>query len=791
MPFYIKKNLILLTILFAFSIPVFSVEEESQKIIDESMVRIEQTLANGQLDIPFLMEPELLTPEQAEGLKNDLNVSIQENFDFYNTNRPLILKEQGESYEAGTMVLGELKKLNQNLLNFLRFLNHMDINQMPQGPMGKSVLLGATMKGMDVDYTAADMTDFTNDQKRKVLLEQTVPALIAHQFAFSAVNFAEVAYRFTDKSSNQVCEDVRKEFNASENNIFILDGARNYAKTTNKDQLLKQVCEVIETTYLQLASEPRLSPGKDIAALKEKVGEIYFSELNSVLPNIKGTLRHYHPETGSIYEMDQTPEDVDKGDLVEVIQLDDEGFQLFGTHMSNAIENTRGAFGMLVTHLGIAPIQLIPGIRPVRTDLIPFQRPYKRLFQDVKDNTGQRIANRKSFKTLKYSKSKRKYRRAVRDIYGQFKSKLGYFHKLSLNVEVSPTPVGLGPFNLVSWFWEAAKGKDLEFKQRELKVEMNKLRYNFLIDSIRLTPSMVGGVLIENPALALFLPGLVDKAQRKQKRLDITTKTLEIVGISTLSAGWGASVAGIILKKAATKIIARGALLMGTGGAGTLATLGNVTVTAKASAPMLKVMTSLRRLGMGKKIIMSALWANNAVWAAATLGKSLLYREHYRSNLHSIAMRERMPDNDFLKHYKHFRQDRNWAIATGLLNTLQLAHIFNMFGKIDRMTKYMNGIKAAPELLAGPIDEGVGGGLSVLKAAMHNTQRGFVQLGMPGEKSVTAFQKTVQTFNALFKATDEMKNPAPYFKDVVHGLKNASIEDLNKTHKALQINGCL
>ena len=62
MPFYIKKNLILLTILFAFSIPVFSVEEESQKIIDESMVRIEQTLANGQLDIPFKWEPEELGP---------------------------------------------------------------------------------------------------------------------------------------------------------------------------------------------------------------------------------------------------------------------------------------------------------------------------------------------------------------------------------------------------------------------------------------------------------------------------------------------------------------------------------------------------------------------------------------------------------------------------------------------------------------------------------------------------------------------------------------------------------
>ena len=118
MPFHIKRNLLIISILFAISLPLFSSERESQEIIDESMIRIEQTMANGQLDIPFLMEPGLLTAEQAQGLKNDLNASIQDNFDFYNKNRPYILQHQGETYEIGTVVLKELKELNQNLLNF-------------------------------------------------------------------------------------------------------------------------------------------------------------------------------------------------------------------------------------------------------------------------------------------------------------------------------------------------------------------------------------------------------------------------------------------------------------------------------------------------------------------------------------------------------------------------------------------------------------------------------------------------------------------------------------------------
>ena len=192
--------------------------------------------------------------------------------------------------------------------------------------MGKSVLLGATMEGIGLDYSHKDMTNFTYEQKRQVLLKDTAPYLISHQFALTAVNFAEVAYRFTDKRSEEVCEDIRKEFGKRENNIFILDGMKNHAKVSNNDQLLKEVCEVIETTYLKLASEPRLSPQKNINGLREEVAKLYFNELNAVLPQLQGTLLYYHPKTGKTYQIGESLENVDKGDWVEVIQLDDKAF---------------------------------------------------------------------------------------------------------------------------------------------------------------------------------------------------------------------------------------------------------------------------------------------------------------------------------------------------------------------------------------------------------------------------------------------------------------------------------
>ena len=800
-----------------------------QEVIEESFVRMEQTIATRQLDVPFLTEPGLLNSQQFEALKRDIHASVQDNFDFVNTNRPII-KEQSyddEAYIVGTAILDQLYQVNRHLLNFLRFFNYFDINEIQEGDMGKSILMGAILSDSKIE-NFSEHTNLSKKQKERILLHQVAPAIAAEQMAISAVNFAEIAYRFTERSSQDVCNDLKKEFNANRNTIHTFHtNGKNFSRATNKEELSNQICGIVNASYLQLeerGEERWLSSKQGILDLKEKVAELYFN-LNHSFPNIQGTVRLYHPPSETIYELDEeVPEDIDG--LVKVLQLDEGAYELYGNEMYRSIENVRGAFGMLVAQLGIAPTQLMPGIEPVGQgeELIPLVRPYKKFFQHVKNENGEEIANRKHLKPLDFARRRGQYRKAIKTIYNETKTKLGYFYKLNLDMEISPFPDAdhLNPMQS-AWQWvddyllsTSLNEIELQQMQRMLKGQVDSLRHGFVVDTIRLTPFMLGSVLVENPELMSVVPKFVNLAERKQKRLNTTTKILEIIGVSTVGANWGMTVAGVFLKRAARKLIINSAFIASTGGLGSVAT--------GASLAGKTILQSMVRIMATKRNLVTTAFISNSAWATATFAKSILYKDHYRSMLHSIAMGESMPDNNFTMYSKSFRRDRNWAIASGFLNAFQVIHILKMFQTIDRASKFIENMKMMPSLLKGPmVNVTSAHGLTVLKGAFQNTQNALVgssQLEtlatispIMSASAITTtmaptvvatahtvthpvtregFTKTIHLFDAILKTTGNMEavQKETYLSKVINRLKTSSPESLRDLYQSLKKNEC-
>ena len=811
-------------------------EGEVEGIVRDSAVRIEQALTAQQFEVPYLLTPNILEAKDRQGLSEDLHVMVQENFDFINSVRPTVGQTSGEIYQMGKGVLQNLEDENHKILSFLRLLKHLNMDEMPDGPMGKSVLMGAMIKKGEVgDAWPGDFTNATTEKKEQFLFDKVGPQLIEYQLSIFSINFAEIAYRFTDKEVSEVCNDAREEFKRDRNRVFIMQGARNYAQVANEGPLNSTICQTVNEVFSELSAagelrylkvgnssrNNRLNRRKAMRALRERVFETYYKDLNAELARATGTVRYVNKESGVFYD---NWADVPKGDvrnrrIKEVVQLDDSSYQIYGDAMEKAIGKMEGAFGMLVGQVGVAPTQSRPYIsipQLAEKQLIPMNG-NRKLFRHLTDADGNKIANRVSFAPIDIAREDVEYTRAMSELYQFSRHRLGYFLKMSSEFEVVANAVDQGPEDNVLQLWrntlvglvtfKRALTKDqLESKRRELRRKVRKLREDFFVDAVRLAPLSLGGVLASQPPLASLLPKLVDEAQKKQRRLDTANKVLEVVGISTVAVGQGTSVAHAVLRKASSKIFARAAGLTVMGSAGSVIT--------GASLAMKSVLTAGARLLSKKKAMMLTTSISSATWASAAFAKSMLYKEHYLSMLHSVALKERMPDKDFLQHMRSFRSNRNWAIAMGLLNAVQIVGMVPMLESINKLSWLMRSLREASRAISisGPSQasaaaaaKGSSQGVKVLRDAFQNTRTGLQQLpglspapvGGGGNAALvavgqgaTASQKTVQVFSTLFSVTDQMSYPerGEYLSEVVNGLRVATPDELQETFRTLSIN---